>query len=201
MKQLATGAAVLLLCACLCGAGCTSGGDRTADDTPAGTTEVGMANPSAVWCDEMGYDYEIRKDADGNEYGVCIFPNGTEMDAWEAYRAAMTAGAPAVTLNESADGTTVDLTEGESVTIELEENPTTGYQWNATVSNGLVIVSDTYTVDEHPAGMVGVGGTRTWVVRADGSGIQTFSAVYHRPWENVTATDTAFSVTFNVAGA
>lgn len=47
---------------------------------------VGIANPAAVWCTEQGHTYEIRKNPDGSEYGVCIFANGTEMDAWDYYR-------------------------------------------------------------------------------------------------------------------
>lgn len=47
---------------------------------------VGIANPAAVWCTEQGHTYEIRKNPDGSEYGVCIFANGTEIDAWDYYR-------------------------------------------------------------------------------------------------------------------
>ena len=47
---------------------------------------VGIANPAAVWCTEQGHTYEIRKNPDGSEYGVCIFANGTVVDAWDYYR-------------------------------------------------------------------------------------------------------------------
>jgi putative hemolysin len=47
---------------------------------------VGIANPAAAWCIEQGLAYEIRKNPDGSEYGVCIFPNGTVIDEWEYYR-------------------------------------------------------------------------------------------------------------------
>lgn len=47
---------------------------------------VGIANPAAVWCIEQGHVYEIRKDLNGNEYGVCILEDGTEIDEWEYYR-------------------------------------------------------------------------------------------------------------------
>ncbi|MDK2889932.1 MAG: hypothetical protein PWR21_564 [Methanoculleus sp.] len=47
---------------------------------------AGIANPAAVWCTEQGHTYEIRKNSDGSEYGVCIFGNGTEVDAWDYYR-------------------------------------------------------------------------------------------------------------------
>ena len=49
---------------------------------------IGMPNPAAVWADEMGYEYVIRTDGEGNQYGVCILPDGTEADAWELFRAA-----------------------------------------------------------------------------------------------------------------
>lgn len=47
---------------------------------------TGIANPAAVWCVEQGHKYEIRKNPDGSEYGVCIFENGTEIEEWEYYR-------------------------------------------------------------------------------------------------------------------
>ena len=45
-----------------------------------------MPNPSAVYCKFLGYDTEIRKDIQGNEYAVCIFPDGSECDTWSFYR-------------------------------------------------------------------------------------------------------------------
>lgn len=200
MKQMVFGTvAVLLLCACMLGAGCTSGGSQEQTATPTATpTEnqsVGMANPAAVWCEQMGYGYEIKKDASGGEYGVCVFNNGMEADEWAVYRAAMDA------YNETANGTTVDITKGGIAAITLAENPTTGYQWNATIPAGLTVLNDTYIEDEHAAGMVGVGGTHLWLLRADETGDQTFSAVYMRSWENVSASDETFSLTFSVAAA
>jgi len=43
---------------------------------------VGMGNPAAVYCDSLGYDYEIIKDGNG-EQGVCNFPDQTSCDDWE----------------------------------------------------------------------------------------------------------------------
>lgn len=45
-------------------------------------------NVSAVYCEFLGYKYIIRKDSKGNEYGVCLFPDGSECEAWEFYRGA-----------------------------------------------------------------------------------------------------------------
>ena len=45
-----------------------------------------LANPAAGYCEEQGFTYEIRQDAQGNEVGVCIFDDGTECDAWAYFR-------------------------------------------------------------------------------------------------------------------
>ncbi|TMV07842.1 DUF333 domain-containing protein [Ruegeria sediminis] len=49
-------------------------------------TKTSMANPAATFCVENDGEYQIRKDADGSEYGVCILPDGQELDAWEFLR-------------------------------------------------------------------------------------------------------------------
>jgi len=45
-----------------------------------------MANPASVYCEEQGYRVEIRTDDEGNQYGVCVFPDGGECDEWEFFR-------------------------------------------------------------------------------------------------------------------
>jgi putative hemolysin len=47
---------------------------------------VGLANPASVYCEEQGYTLEMRTDADGGQYGVCIFPDGSECEEWAFYR-------------------------------------------------------------------------------------------------------------------
>jgi len=44
-----------------------------------------IPNPSAVYCLEQGYEYEIRTGLGGGQYGVCVFPDGSECDAWQYY--------------------------------------------------------------------------------------------------------------------
>ncbi len=53
---------------------------------PTEAQAIGMPNPASVYCHDKGYTLEIRKDAGGNEYGVCIFPDGTECEEWAFYR-------------------------------------------------------------------------------------------------------------------
>lgn len=52
-----------------------------AEETP----KVGLANPAATFCIEQGGRYEIRDTANG-QTGICILPDGREVDAWEYFR-------------------------------------------------------------------------------------------------------------------
>jgi len=47
---------------------------------------TGIANPASVHCVDLGYQLEIRTSADGGQYGVCMFPDGTECEEWEFFR-------------------------------------------------------------------------------------------------------------------
>ena len=53
------------------------------DNAPS---EVGLPNPASTYCEEQGYRVEIRTDDQGNQYGVCVFPDGSECDEWAFYR-------------------------------------------------------------------------------------------------------------------
>jgi inhibitor of cysteine peptidase len=103
-----------------------------------------------------------------------------------------------VTFTEADNGKTQDMAQTTRFAIQLAENPTTGYQWNATLSPGLELQSTDYRVNDAAPGMVGVGGTRTWIIIAKDLGAQKFSASYRRSWEPVTGNETAYNVNINV---
>jgi len=57
------------------------------ESSPAQTSELqgdftGMSNPSAVYCQELGYEFNIVQEARG-ERGVCLLPENQECDAWD----------------------------------------------------------------------------------------------------------------------
>jgi putative hemolysin len=60
--------------------------DREQPAEPAAGGSVGMPNPASTYCEEQGYVVEIRTGADGGQYGVCIFPDGSECDEWTFFR-------------------------------------------------------------------------------------------------------------------
>jgi putative hemolysin len=61
----------------------STGPEAAANAEPGG---AGMPNPAAVYCEEQGGTVDVRTDADGGQYGVCIFADGSECDEWAFYR-------------------------------------------------------------------------------------------------------------------
>jgi putative hemolysin len=50
------------------------------------TPEPEIANPATVNCELKGYRSQVRITEDGSQYGVCIFPDGSECEEWAFYR-------------------------------------------------------------------------------------------------------------------
>ena len=96
---------------------------------------------------------------------------------------------------DTNDGETSAIVLDSLIIIILEENPTTGYQWNISVTDGLEVLGDTY----EPSGkLVGAGGSHVWVLYTIDTGTYIFNAVYKRPWEEMTGDDETFVLTFIV---
>lgn len=103
--------------------------------------------------------------------------------------------------SEWQNGATVTVDPMTTITLKLPENPTTGYQWNLTLTPGLTVTGDTYEPSDTTGKLVGSGGTRIWQILAAGTGTQQIHAVYTRSWEPVTGNETAFSMTVDIAKA
>ena len=79
----------------------------------------------------------------------------------------------------------IELSVGGRATIELEANPTTGYQWEPASepdSSVLRVVSDEYR--SGGSGAVGSGGTQVMVIEGVAAGSTTLDLRYVRPWED-----------------
>jgi len=99
------------------------------------------------------------------------------------------------------NGSIIQAQPGDTVTITLGENPSTGFIWNATTSGDLVVTGRKYTSGNpigEMMGMVGSGGSRTWQLTVGNDHTQTFSAVLRRPGEPGNRTMDAFEITFSV---
>ncbi len=92
----------------------------------------------------------------------------------------------------------VQLKVGGRATIELEANPSTGYQWEPAAAPDTAvyrIVSDTYRAPD--TSRVGAAGTQLIVVEGVAPGTATLTLDYVRPWEDgVAPAETAeFAIT------
>ena len=45
-----------------------------------------IANPASVNCGKIGGTVDIKTNADGGQYGMCMFTNGTTCDEWALFR-------------------------------------------------------------------------------------------------------------------
>ena len=77
---------LLILIAALLVSGCKGSQDEQLP-TPfvegeAGDAFIGIPNPASFYCQEMGYELELRETDAGTE-GICKFPNGAECEEWE----------------------------------------------------------------------------------------------------------------------
>lgn len=99
---------------------------------------------------------------------------------------------PVFTMDDN--GTTVTVARGSEFAIRLDENPTTGYEWNATYSDNLNLINDTFVPPDTQ--LVGAGGVRVWQFETAETGTAEFMAVYKRPWEEAAGNETTFSISF-----
>ena len=122
-------------------------------------------------------------------------------------KAETSAAAPApktVEMTRDDDGKTVTVRPGDTIRIKLKSNRTTGYSWAMTGKlDEKVLKSEgnEYKVDEHPAGMVGVGGNDVWTFTALAAGKTEIALGYARPWEKDKEPAQAFKLTVVVDSA
>jgi putative hemolysin len=80
-KKILVVAMLVLLSAAII-AGCMM---KEYDISDLNETETGIANPAAVYCKELGYEYKIITGSEGGQKGVCVFPDKSECDAWDFF--------------------------------------------------------------------------------------------------------------------
>lgn len=92
------------------------------------------------------------------------------------------------------DNTTINVTTGDSFTIQLPVNPSTGYHWETSLPMGYVQVSDDILKPADQGNIVGQGTAEQWVFSADTAGTATIDFSLFAPG----GTQPEKSVTFTV---
>jgi len=78
---------------------------------PATPGDIELPNPAAAYCEEQGYTLETRTSADGGQYSVCVFPDGSECEEWAFYRGECGPAVPTATATPMSTGETVHIPE------------------------------------------------------------------------------------------
>jgi len=120
----------------------TTGGTPPANQS--GTNTGGIANPASVYCVSNGGKDIIMTNPDGSQYGVCVFPNGSQCEEWAYMRgncspaAANASGnaTPPVYLNGSACGSILSRSGTYALSADMDCPGT-----------ALTIAADNITID------------------------------------------------------
>lgn len=87
-------------------------------------------------------------------------------------------------VDESYDGQEYSLKAGNSFTLRLNSNPTTGYRWTASYDDKmLALIGNDYQQDGN-GNLVGQGGQDIWRFKALQAGTAEIKMTYSRPWES-----------------
>ena len=95
------------------------------------------------------------------------------------------------------EDTNIEVKKGDTFFIALEENPTTGYMWTATVSDDSVVKpgGDQYNEEGSDKDLVGAPGTHSYTFEALAKGTATITFVYERSFEENSGIET---IVYNV---
>lgn len=102
-----------------------------------------------------------------------------------------------VSVDASYSGKEVELGVGGSLTVALESNPSTGYEWELTEVGDETVLQKVDQRYEPPedGGMVGAPGKEIWTFKALKKGQSSISMEYSQPWEGGTKAAETFKLT------
>ena len=102
-------------------------------------------------------------------------------------------------LNAADSGKQITVNAGDSFTLTLDSNVTTGFSWsNASISNASVLQETSHEYITPPTPRIGQGGHEKWTFKALAEGTNTISMNYSRSWETGVAPAATFNVTIVV---
>ena len=110
------------------------------------------------------------------------------------------AGPPApVTITWGNRNKEVAVKAGQTFTVRLSSNPSTGYQWYVLAGPGpFQLVGRKYAGRPAKPGVVGAGGEEVFTFKATGAGSGFLRLYYIRPFEEKIAPDALWQTKINV---
>jgi predicted secreted protein len=84
-----------------------------------------------------------------------------------------------ISFNESDNGKVYEIHRNTDFFVNLTESYATGTKWHPNASTGLELLDDSYYADPKSI-RPDIGGTRSWKLRATGTGQQSFQADFYQ---------------------
>ncbi|MBU2552390.1 MAG: protease inhibitor I42 family protein [Proteobacteria bacterium] len=104
-----------------------------------------------------------------------------------------------VTITREYAGRTVIVRTGGQLLLQLDGNPTTGYDWQFTeLDPERLDVLEAKTRQPVKSGRVGSGSLFVWRLRAKAPGRTVIRLAYFRPWEGAGKAAETFEITIDI---
>jgi inhibitor of cysteine peptidase len=103
-----------------------------------------------------------------------------------------------VTITQADNGKTIEVHKGDSFTITLAANPTTGFRWGVDSTNEQIVAYVDTDYQPAPSSGVGGGGMQILHFKAAGTGTTPVALKYWRDFEGNASIRERFSVTIRV---
>jgi len=102
------------------------------------------------------------------------------------------------TVTAADAGKSIEVKKGQTVSVTLEGNPTTGYLWQvAKIDESVLKQTGDFDFDAD-SNLTGAGGKLTFHFETVGAGSTALQLVYKRPWEKDAKPEKTFDVTIVV---
>src|SRR5262245_47871717 len=101
-------------------------------------------------------------------------------------------------LTETDDGRLIELKVGDKLEVTLPGNPTTGFQWEVSDVDSIILTPIGGPEFEPSSNAIGSGGNITLRFEAVGAGQTELKLIYHRPFEENVPPVQTFQVSITV---
>jgi len=99
---------------------------------------------------------------------------------------------------EKDNGALVQIPRGAKITIELKENPTTGYRWTISSIDKVFLVPEGDEFLPSKQKSLGAGGLRRFSFRAKDAGSTVLTLINKRAWQSDDQATGTFKLTIRI---
>ena len=98
------------------------------------------------------------------------------------------------TLTQEDNGKTIEIKTGDSLVVNLDENPTTGYRWAVERGSEDLLNPSGSEFIQNPDAKTGAGGTRVFTFQALKPGKTSLNIKHWRAWQGDSSVTHRFGV-------